>query len=68
MLTVLQQILAQFEPGKSLKDAYMAEIENESPEDMMSNRIKLRKYLQELNHFHNQAAQANPVLNRETSF
>ena len=45
----------------------MAQTETESLEDIMKNRIKLRKYLQELNHYHNQAAQSKPVPYREKS-
>ena len=58
---MLQSILTDFEPGKGLKDAYMTVMEDEHEEEVMSNRIKLRKYLQELSYYQNQSAQVSTL-------
>ena len=43
------RILARFADGKEFKKAYMGIVEDfETKEEIMSNRIKVRKYLREL--------------------
>jgi hypothetical protein len=46
---ILMRILARFDDGKEFKRAYMGIVEGfETPDEVMINRIKLRKYLREL--------------------
>jgi hypothetical protein len=46
---ILMRILARFNDGKDFKKAYMQIVDDfETPDELMMNRIKLRKYLREL--------------------
>jgi disulfide oxidoreductase YuzD len=46
---ILMRILARFKDGKDFKSQYMNIVEDyEKEEEIMMNRIKLRKYLREL--------------------
>ena len=46
---ILMRILARFVDGKEFKKAYMQRVDDfESEEEIMMNRIILRKYLREL--------------------
>ena len=46
---ILMRIIARFEDGKDFKKAYMKIVDgHETQEELMLNRIKLRKYLREL--------------------
>lgn len=49
MCNILMRILARFGDDKDFKSRYMRVVEDfEKEEDVMNNRIKLRKYLREL--------------------
>lgn len=46
---ILMRILARFNDGRNFKSNYMRIVEDfEKPEELMLNRLKLRKYLREL--------------------
>ena len=52
LLTLILNILKEAQNGISLKEAYMKQYATDSDEiDLISNRIRIRKYLQELNHY-----------------
>ena len=56
ILTILKFIVQRIKAYQSLKDAYLAQHESEDTlEEMLQNRIMLRKYFQELNHFSRQS-------------
>ncbi len=45
----MMRVLARLTDGKDYKQAYMGIVENyEKPEDILLNRLKIRKYLREL--------------------
>lgn len=49
LCNILMRILARFNDGKEFKHAYMAKVEDfETEQEILPNRIKLRKYLREL--------------------
>lgn len=56
LIKVLQSILENFKPGISLKDAYITMHTSEKEtEQMLQNRLRLRKYLRELNSYSSRA-------------
>jgi hypothetical protein len=49
LCNILMRILARFNDGRNFKQAYMGIVDDYEKEDeIMSNRLKLRRYLREL--------------------
>ena len=52
LLNLILKILKETKNGVSLKEAYMKQYEGDFDKiDLVCNRIRIRKYLQELNHY-----------------